>query len=56
MIEVKDLASMEGMDQKLEALAVKLLAPQQRIETGMRKTGEIREVLGMKVVREAILK
>jgi hypothetical protein len=56
MIEVKDLAGMDGINQKLEALAVKLLAPQQQIEAGMQKRGEIREVLGMKVVREAILK
>jgi hypothetical protein len=56
MIEMKNMAAMDGLNDKLEALAVKLLAPQKEIEEGMQKRGEIREVLGMKVVREAILK
>jgi hypothetical protein len=56
MIELRDMAAMEGLNDKLEALAVKLLAPQKQIEEGMQKRAEIREVLGMKVVREAILK
>lgn len=55
MIEVRDMAAMDGFDGKLQALAAKVFAPQQQLEEGMRKRGDIRTVLGMKVVREAIL-
>ena len=56
MIEVKNMAAMDGLGDKLEALAVRVLAPLKEIEEGMQRRGEIRDVLGMKVVREAILK
>jgi hypothetical protein len=56
MIEVKDMAAMEGLNDKLEALAVNLLASQTDIESGMQKRGEIRQVLRMKVVRDGILR
>src|SRR4029453_18215762 len=56
MIEMKDMAAMEGLNDKLEALAVNLLASQTDIESGMQKRGEIRQVLRMKVVRDGILR
>jgi hypothetical protein len=56
MIEAKDMAALDGLNDKLDALEARLIAPQRQLEEGAQKRGEIREVLGMKVVREAILK
>jgi hypothetical protein len=56
MIEYKNMAAMDGMAEKMEALSGKLLGSQDTRRTGAVKRNEIREILGGKLVREIILK
>jgi len=56
MIEYKNMAAMDGMAEKMEALSGKLLGSQDTRRVGAVKRNEIREILGGKLVREIILK
>ena len=56
MIEYKNMAAMDGMAEKMEALSGKLLGSQDTRRVGAVKRNEIREIVGGKLVREIILK
>jgi hypothetical protein len=56
MIEYKNMAAMDGMAEKMEALSGKLMGSQDTRRVGAVKRNEIREILGGKLVREIILK
>ena len=56
MIEYKNMAAMDGMAEKMEALSGKLQGSQDTRRVGAVKRNEIREILGGKLVREIILK
>jgi hypothetical protein len=56
MLEFKDMAALEGIDGKIQALFRKIIGPEHQVEAGYVKRAEMRDVLGQKVVREVILK
>ena len=56
MIEYKNMAAMDGMAEKMEALSGKLLGSQDTRRVGAVKRNEMRNLLGGKLVREIILK
>jgi hypothetical protein len=56
MIEYKNMAAMDGMAEKMEALSGKLLGSQDTRKVGAMKRNEIRTMIGGKLVREIILK
>jgi hypothetical protein len=56
MIEYKNMAAMDGMAEKMEALSGKLMGSQDTRRVGAVKRNEIREIVGGKLVREIILK
>ena len=55
MIEVKDLRSPTEFYDRLGAIYAAIIGSKARAEEATNKRSDIREVLGMKVVREAIL-
>ena len=56
MIEYKNMAAFDGMDEKMDALSAKLFGSEDQRKTGSLKRNDIREILGGKLVREIILK
>lgn len=56
MIEVKNMASLDELEEKMMALAAKVLGPEEKMKQEMIKLSEIREILGEKLGREIILK
>lgn len=56
MVETKDMASLDGMDTKFDAIAEKLIGSQEKQREGAIKRNEIRQILGSKMARELILK
>lgn len=55
MTEYKDMASMEAGEQKVEAIAQKLIGDDQKMQQGYRDRLEIREILGDRLAREVVL-
>ena len=56
MIEYKNMAALDGFDEKDEAINVKVIGSQEQQKVGITKRSEMREILGDKIVREIILK
>jgi hypothetical protein len=55
-LEYKNMAAMDGMDEKFEAIYAKIMGPQDKQREGSLKRNDLREILGEKIVREVILK
>ncbi len=55
MTEVKDLATLEANEKKLDALEQRLVGNDQKQMQGYRDRSEIREVMGNRLAREIIL-
>jgi hypothetical protein len=56
MIEYKNMAVLDGADEKWEAIYAKLFGSQEQRKAGSTKRSEMREILGRKIVRELTLK
>jgi hypothetical protein len=56
MMEVKNMAALDGLEEKMMALAAKVLGPEDVMKKKMIKLVEVREILGEKLGREIILK
>jgi hypothetical protein len=56
MIEYKNMAALDGIDEKVEAIVTKSLGTEEKVKEGNVKRNEIRDILGEKIVREVILK
>lgn len=55
MTQFKDLASLEGNSDKIEALAMEMFGGQQKVESGYEERASYREVVGNRLGREIIL-
>ena len=55
MTEVKDLATLEGNEKKVEALGQHLVGDDQKQMQGYRERADIREVMGNRLAREIVL-
>jgi hypothetical protein len=56
LVEYKNLAALDGMAEKMEALSARMMGSQDQRKVGAIKRNEIRDYLGAKLVREIILK
>jgi hypothetical protein len=56
MIEYKNMAALDGLDEKWEAIYAKSIGTTQEQRAGSQERGKIRDILGEKIVREIILK
>ena len=56
MTEYKDMAALDGFEEKWGALQSRIFGSQQDVTTIYTKQGEMRKILGEKTVREVILK
>jgi hypothetical protein len=55
MTEYKDLATLEASEKKADALAQRVIGPDEKQIQGYKERAEIREVLGQRLAREIIL-
>ena len=55
MTEVKDLATAEANEQKMDALAQQVIGPDQQQEQGYKNRESLREPLGSRIAREVVL-
>ena len=56
MVEYKNMAALDGVDEKFEAIGAKIVGSQEQQKAGYIKRSEIREIFGSKIVREISLK
>ena len=56
MIEYKNMATFDGAEAKWEAISAKLVGSEEQRKAGYTKRSEMREILGLKIARELILK
>ena len=56
MIEYKNMATLDGADEKWESIYKKMIGSQEVQKVGNTKRAEMREILGRKIVREIVLK
>ncbi len=55
MTEYKDLATLEAGEDKADALAQKMVGPDEKQMQGYKDRSEIREVMGNRLAREMVL-
>jgi hypothetical protein len=56
MIEYKNMAAFDGLDEKWEGVYAKSIGSEQEQRAGSQARGKIRDILGEKIVREVVLK
>jgi hypothetical protein len=56
MIEYKNMAALDGIDEKWNPIDVKIVGSPEQQKVGYTKRNEMREILGSKIVREITLK
>jgi hypothetical protein len=56
LVETKNMAAFDGMEQKFEEISEKLIGGEEKQKEGAVYRNEIREILGSKVARELVLK
>jgi hypothetical protein len=56
MIEYKNMAALDGLEEKWESIYSKVIGNQQEQRAGSQQRGKVRDILGEKIVREIILK
>jgi hypothetical protein len=56
MLEYKNMAALDGIDEKVEAIVTRTLGTEEKVKEGNVKRNEIRDILGEKIVREVIFK
>ena len=56
IIEYKNMAALDGLEEKLRDVAEKAVGPSEKQEDRSKERGKIREVLGTKLVRQLKLK
>jgi len=56
MLEYKNMAALDGLDDKVQAIVTKALGTEEKVKEANVKRNEIRDILGEKIVREVILK
>jgi len=56
MIEYKNMAAFDGLQQKWEGIYAKSIGSEQQQRAGSQERGKVRDILGEKIVREIILK
>jgi hypothetical protein len=56
VIEYKNMAALDGVDEKWEAIYAKVIGSEQEQRSGSQQRGKVRDILGEKIVREIVLK
>jgi hypothetical protein len=56
MVEYKNMAALDGLREKMDPIARKLIGGEEQIRQGAIKRMEIRDILGIKTMREITLK
>jgi hypothetical protein len=56
LVEYKNMAAFDGLRQKTDPIAQKLIGGEEQLRQGSVKRGELREILGAKTMREITLK
>ena len=56
MVELKNMAALDNFREKVDPIERKLIGSEQAMHEGSVKRGEIREILGTKLMREITLK
>ncbi|MFQ6104020.1 MAG: hypothetical protein ACE5OP_06970 [Candidatus Glassbacteria bacterium] len=56
MVELKNMAALDGLEEKFMAIANKTIGPEDEQDALMTNLGEIRKIMGSKITRELIFK